>query len=114
VTEHLAGPDIIERFAPYIERGDAPEAELVALDQLFAELIRLRISHGDFKGHNLYWEQDRWALIDLDSMCQHSSPGSFASAYAKDRARFMRNWPEGSALHQVIDQRLPKDVSGAA
>ncbi|AZV24918.1 serine/threonine protein kinase [Pseudomonas syringae] len=114
ITEHLAGPDIIERFAPYVESGDAPEAELQALDQLFARLIAERISHGDFKGHNLFWQEDRWALIDLDSMCQHGSVGSFAPAYARDRARFMRNWPESSALYRVIDQRLPKDVAGTA
>ncbi|MCO7625608.1 serine/threonine protein kinase [Pseudomonas fluorescens] len=114
VTEFLPGPDIIERFAPYVESGAAPESELQALDQLFARLIAERISHGDFKGHNLFWQEDRWALIDLDSMCQHSSVGSFAPAYARDRARFMRNWPESSALYQVIDQRLPKDISSAA
>ena len=113
VTEFLPGPDIIERFAPYVENGQAPEAELLALDQLFARLIAERISHGDFKGHNLFWQTDRWALIDLDSMCQHSSIGSFAPAYARERARFMRNWPESSALYQVIDQRLPKEVSSA-
>ena len=114
ITEYLAGPDIIERFAPYVESGAAPEAELQALDQLFARLIAERISHGDFKGHNLFWQEDRWALIDLDSMCQHGSVSSFAPAYARDRARFMRNWPESSALYQVIDQRLPRDVAGAA
>jgi len=114
VTEFLPGPDIIGRFAPYVESGAAPESELQALDQLFARLIAERISHGDFKGHNLFWQEDRWALIDLDSMCQHSSVGSFAAAYARDRARFMRNWPESSALYQVIDQRLPKDISSAA
>jgi tRNA A-37 threonylcarbamoyl transferase component Bud32 len=114
VTEYLAGPDIIERFAPYVESGAAPESELQALDRLFARLIAERISHGDFKGHNLFWQEDRWALIDLDSMCQHGSAGSFAPAYARDRARFMRNWPESSALYQVIDQRLPKDVAGNA
>ncbi|PRB52419.1 serine/threonine protein kinase [Pseudomonas sp. MYb2] len=114
ITEYLSGPDIIERFAPYVESGDAPETELQALDQLFARLIAERISHGDFKGHNLFWQEDRWALIDLDSMCQHGSLGSFAPAYARDRARFMRNWPQSSALYQVIDQRLPKDISGAA
>lgn len=108
ITEYLPGPDIIERFAPYVERGDAPEAELQALDRLFAELIAERISHGDFKGHNLFWDQDRWSLIDLDSMCQHRTQGSFAPAYARDRARFMRNWAEDSALYQVIDQRLPR------
>lgn len=110
VTEYLPGPDIIERFAPHVQAGGAAESELVALERLFGELIRERISHGDLKGHNLFWHQDRWALIDLDSMCQHTSLGSFAPAYAKDRARFMRNWPQGSALYQVIDQRLPKAV----
>jgi len=113
VTEYLPGPDIIERFAPYVEQGDAPENELLALDHLFAELIRERISHGDFKGHNLFWHDGRWALIDLDAMRQHRSDASFATAFAKDRARFMRNWPQGSALYQVIDQRLPKEVGGA-
>ena len=108
VTEHLPGPDIIERFAPYVEQGDAPEAELAALDRLFADLLRERISHGDLKGHNVFWADGRWALIDLDSMCQHRSASGFAAAYARDRARFMRNWPVGSALYQVIDGRLPK------
>ena len=108
ITEYLPGPDIIERFTPFVESGAAPESELVALDALFAELLKERISHGDFKGHNLFWQEDRWALIDLDSMCQHSSLSSFAPAYARDRARFMRNWPETSALYQLIDQRLPK------
>ncbi|WP_445180022.1 lipopolysaccharide kinase InaA family protein [Pseudomonas sp. McL0111] len=114
VTEYLPGPDIIERFAPYVESGAAPESELKALDNLFATLIAERISHGDFKGHNLFWRDDHWALIDLDSMCQHGSANSFFAAYLRDRARFMRNWPESSALYQVIDQRLPKDISSAA
>ena len=112
VTDFLPGPDIIERFAPYVDSGDAPEAELQALDHLFADLIRERISHGDLKGHNVFWQTEpapgRWALIDLDSMCQHRSDASFAPAYARDRARFMRNWPADSALYQVIDGRLPK------
>jgi tRNA A-37 threonylcarbamoyl transferase component Bud32 len=108
VTEYLPGPDIIERFAPYVESGEAPEAELQALDLLFAQLLRERISHGDLKGHNVFWQQDRWALIDLDAMCQHSSASSFATAFARDRARFMRNWPADSALHQMLEQRLPK------
>jgi tRNA A-37 threonylcarbamoyl transferase component Bud32 len=107
VTEFLPGPDIIERFAPYVASGDAPEAELQALDTLFAQMIRERISHGDLKGHNVFWHNDRWSLIDLDAMCQHSSQSSFAAAFARDRARFMRNWPADSALHQLLEQRIP-------
>lgn len=108
VTEYLPGPDIIERFAPYIESGDVPDIELQALDLLFAQLLREHISHGDLKGHNVLWHKDHWALIDLDAMCQHTSVSSFAKAFERDRARFMRNWPAGSVLRQSLEQRLPK------
>lgn len=106
VTEFLPGEDAIARFAPYLNSAP-PESELLALDRLFAALLRERISHGDLKGHNLLWNQDRWALIDLDAMRQHRRPSSFARAYVRDRARFLRNWPQDSALYRLLDERLP-------
>ena len=107
VTGHCDGEDLIARFAPYTD-GEPPEPELQALDRLFAALIRERISHGDFKGHNLFWDDGRWSLIDLDAMQQHASASSFARAYARDRARFLRNWPAESALYRLLDARLPR------
>ncbi|MEO4045479.1 lipopolysaccharide kinase InaA family protein [Pseudomonas sp. CAU 1711] len=107
VTEHCGDEDLIARFAPHLD-GAPPEAELQALDRLFAALIRERISHGDFKGHNLFWHDGRWSLIDLDAMRQHAGQASFARAYARDRARFLRNWPAASSLHRLLDQRLPR------
>lgn len=109
ITDYCGGQDIIARFEAYLQ-ATPPETELLALDRLFAALLRERISHGDFKGHNLFWdeEQGAWSLIDLDAMRQHRSARSFARAYARDRARFLRNWPADSALHQLLDQRLPQ------
>ncbi|MGE6993420.1 lipopolysaccharide kinase InaA family protein [Pseudomonas sp. NPDC047961] len=106
ITELLPGKDIIAHFQPYVD-SCPPEEELSSLDRLFTTLIRERISHGDLKGHNIFWERGRWTLIDLDAVQQHVSDTSFARAYAKDRARFLRNWPADSALHQLLDQRLP-------
>ncbi|MVW74634.1 lipopolysaccharide kinase InaA family protein [Pseudomonas xionganensis] len=109
ITEYCGGQDIIARFQGYLQ-ASPPESELIALDRLFAALLRERISHGDFKGHNLFWDDKRgtWSLIDLDAMQQHRSARSFARAYARDRARFLRNWPADSALYQLLDQRLPQ------
>jgi len=111
ITEYCGGQDIIARFHGYLQQSP-PESDLLALDRLFAALLRERISHGDLKGHNLLWieEQDdgRWSLIDLDAMQQHRSERSFARAYARDRARFLRNWPADSQLCQLLDQRLPQ------
>lgn len=116
ITDYLAGQDIIARFKPYLDQpeggGLPPESDLAALDRLFAALVRERISHGDLKGHNLFWQEQgeggQWALIDLDAMHRHSHEASFARAYARDRARFLRNWPRDSALHQLLDERLPR------
>jgi tRNA A-37 threonylcarbamoyl transferase component Bud32 len=108
ITEYCSGQDIIARFQAYHDNSP-PESDLQALDRLFATLLRERISHGDFKGHNLFWDEylGRWSLIDLDAMQQHRSARSFAKAYARDRARFLRNWPADSALHQLLNQRIP-------
>ncbi|MBF7729853.1 lipopolysaccharide kinase InaA family protein [Pseudomonas sp. N040] len=107
VTEYLAGQDIIERFQPYLH-SPPPETEVLALERLFAALVRERISHGDLKGYNVFWDAGCWSLIDLDAMQRHRSQRSFARAYGRDRARFLRNWPADSALYQLLDQRLPQ------
>lgn len=108
ITEYCGGQDIIARFNRYHDESP-PESDLLALDHLFAALLRERISHGDFKGSNLFWDErlGRWSLIDLDAMQQHRSARRFARAYARDRARFLRNWPVDSALYQLLNQRLP-------
>ncbi|MDF9617195.1 lipopolysaccharide kinase InaA family protein [Pseudomonas entomophila] len=108
VTEYADGPDLTACFAPFVDSGEAPEEQVEALVRLMQQLIRERISHGDFKGHNLFWQDGQWSLIDLDAMCQHATQLSFAPAYARDRARLLRNWPKSSALHQRLDQVLPR------
>ena len=108
VTELLDGPDLMSAFAPYVENGEVPEEQLAALQQLLAQLIHERISHGDLKAYNLFWKDGQWALIDLDAMSQHVTQMSFAPAFAKDRARLLRNWPVESALYKRLDESLPK------
>ncbi len=112
ITEHTAGEDIIARFKSCLDTPERaaspPEAELQALDQLFAALLRERISHGDLKGSNLLWQGGHWVLIDLDAMQHHLSAQRFARAYARDRARFLRNWPADSRLYRLLDERLPQ------
>ena len=111
ITEYLAGQDIISRFELHLD-SIPPENELLALERLFQALLRERISHGDLKGYNLFWDEAQgggnWSLIDLDAMQQHRSSKRFAAAYARDRARFLRNWPTASELHQLLDKRLPQ------
>lgn len=106
VTPFVDGPNLLERFAPYVDSAP-PAAELDALLALVEALRRERLGHGDFKGTNLIWHDGRWLVIDLDALQAHGSDSAYASAYARDRARLLRNWPADSALHRLLDERLP-------
>jgi len=107
LTEHCKGTDLIACLADY-QQSSPPEIYLKALEQLFKSLIRAQISHGDLKGHNLLWQGDNWSLIDLDAMQQHRCKHRFARAFARDRARLLRNFPKNCALYHLLDKRLPR------
>jgi tRNA A-37 threonylcarbamoyl transferase component Bud32 len=107
VTDYCGGQDVLAVLQPWLETPP-PEKYLLALDRLFAALLREQISHGDLKGTNLLWDEASgcWSLIDLDAMQQHRNAQGFARAYARDRARFLRNWPANSGLYRMLDERL--------
>ena len=89
--------------------GQLPPDEPVgrAILTLFRALSRARVTHGDLKATNLVWHDARLYLIDLDATTWHANPRSFAKAWRKDRARLLRNWPEGSTLHAWLAENLP-------
>ena len=104
ITEFCPGPSLYEVLVADRE----PEADLAAaLIQLFGDLSRLRVTHGDLKAHNLFWHDAQVVLIDLDATTQHRSSSSFRRAWRRDRARFLRNWSADSVLHAWLDAKLP-------
>ena len=78
-----------------------------AVRTLFANLAAAHISHGDLKASNFICGGEELVVLDLDVMRQHDSEASWRKAWQKDRARFLRNWPEGSALRRDMDAALP-------
>jgi tRNA A-37 threonylcarbamoyl transferase component Bud32 len=104
VTAHCAGRSLVDSLDP----DNEPDPVLgMAIKRLFEALCELRITHGDLKASNLLWQDDEIFLIDLDAMVQHRAQSTFAAAWRRDRARFVRNWPAGSALAQWLDRELP-------
>ncbi|MDR2364972.1 MAG: hypothetical protein LBD68_03840 [Zoogloeaceae bacterium] len=106
VTEYLPGEDILQRLQAENMTARAPE--IAAVDTLFADLARARLSHGDMKGHNLIWREEaaQWALIDLDAMRAHRLESAFERAHRRDCRRFLRNWPPDSPLSRHFSRRF--------
>ena len=74
--------------------------------ELFTNLRRHRLSHGDLKASNILWSQDRLCVIDLDAASKHASKHLFARAHQKDQARFLKNWQRQPDLHEAMSPLL--------
>lgn len=108
ITEYCEGPNLQETLAACADSG-APPGVLEAVRRLFTDLAAERISHGDLKATNFIWRGDALCVLDLDAMRRHDSDAAWRQAWHKDRARFLRNWPEGSVLLREFDALLPRD-----
>lgn len=104
ITAHCPGPNLLE----LLDADQAPPENVArALRETFTGLYQARVHHGDLKATNLLWHDGRMHLIDLDATTAHRSQESFQRAWARDRARLIRNWPDDSALAEWLDEHLP-------
>jgi len=106
VTEHCEGPSLRTRLEAHVDSG-LPEDMKAPIRRLFERLAASRIGHGDLKASNFLCRGDELAVLDLDAMRQYDGEGAWRKAWRKDRERFLRNWPEGSALRRDLDGVLP-------
>lgn len=104
VTEHCPGPNLLDVLDPHAQ---PPDDIAAALSETLHALHGARIHHGDLKATNLLWHDGRVWLIDLDATTAHRSPSAFERAWARDRARLLRNWPAEGALAQWLERTLP-------
>ncbi len=106
ISEYCEGPNLQDRLAA---ENDLPPEIAEAVRRLFDQLAEARISHGDLKATNFLWRGNELVVLDLDAMRRHDSEAAWRRAWAKDRTRFLRNWPEGSILRRAMADLLPQD-----
>jgi tRNA A-37 threonylcarbamoyl transferase component Bud32 len=104
LTEYCAGPNLLDLLDPH---ATPPDDIATALLDTLLKLHAARIHHGDLKATNLLWHDGRVFLIDLDATTAHRSATRFQQAWARDRARLLRNWPTDSKLGEWLDASLP-------
>lgn len=104
VTELCPGRNLLELLAP----DQPPPADIAReLVTSFSALHAARIQHGDLKATNLLWHEGRLNFIDLDATTAHRDAHRFERAWARDRARLLRNWPPECVLARWLDEHLP-------
>ncbi len=102
VTEAVRGPHALEQLADAQVPAATLELAVSAIRDIFLAMIAARYSHGDLKATNIIMSDAGPVLIDLDAARRHGDARSFVAAFAKDLARFMRNWPEDSPAREAF------------
>lgn len=112
LVEASDGQDLLELLDGDESVAGVAENETELLVKVVAEIQRLldvmsrhHISHGDFKATNLLWDE-QLCVIDLDSIRWHSNETSWQTAFAKDKARLLRNWKPASQPYQFLEKIL--------
>ncbi len=106
VTEYCEGQNLQDHLAGHADSG-TPAEVLEAARRLFASLAAERIGHGDLKATNFILNGNELCVLDLDAMRRYDSESGWRKAWERDRARFLRNWPEGSMLQRQFNDVLP-------
>lgn len=106
ITEYCEGPNLKDLLAAHTG-ADMPADAREAVRRLFTQLAAAHISHGDLKATNFIFRGHELCVLDLDAMRRHGSEAAWRKVWKKDRARFLRNWPEGSTLRRALDEALP-------
>ena len=68
--------------------------------EILRKLEEAGVSHGDLKASNFLLTGEGAAIIDLDSMTEHSLYRLKEQARIRDRARFMRNWTSAPVVEK--------------
>lgn len=88
ISEYVEGDNLLDTWL-YSE----PEVwQLAEIENLFAVMEDLKISHGDMKGSNLLVTENKMFLIDYDGMREHTLNAIAHYSIKKDRERLSRNW----------------------
>ncbi|OQX61987.1 MAG: hypothetical protein B5M55_08350 [Desulfococcus sp. 4484_242] len=101
ICEYVDGPCVIDFFS----RADFNGKQSVArqITDLFKNLRRAKISHGDMKGTNILVKDQKPVLVDLDAMRVHWNSRHFISACEKDKDRFLKNWLNTPDVIRLFD-----------
>ncbi len=79
-----------------------------AIVDLFIQMRKCQLSHGDFKATNILMTDDLPSLIDLDSMKYHTNKNSAERMWRQDIHRFMDNWRERYDIYKKFKQAFLK------
>jgi tRNA A-37 threonylcarbamoyl transferase component Bud32 len=102
ISEFVAGEDLLGTWGS----REPEQSEFDAVEDMFKVLRRVKVSHGDMKATNLILTEGVLNLIDFDGMRQHRKTETFEKRYAKDRARFLKNWTDQTLLDK-LEQVIP-------
>ncbi len=107
ISDHIEGEPLLGLF----EQREPTAQEHEGLADYFRLATREQLVHGDMKATNLFADGERVWILDLDAMRTVGRTARWRALFARDLARFARNWQrQPEWLRTLLDIYMP--VSG--
>lgn len=106
LAEHVDGILLSDWFA---NRDSIDEEDVPIVDQIIQTFTAMRdasIAHGDTKATNWIVSNAQVYLIDLDAMRRYRNSTLHQRRFARDIARFLRNFDQQPTLRSMFAERL--------
>lgn len=113
VMEHIEGQDVKQFLAPFEKEPYRAASAMQRICKLLHSLQQLELTHGDLKSSNIIITADEQPyLIDLDGAKEHFTLAGLRTAWREERQRFLQNFDDLPALHQVLLRLMQPQLPG--
>jgi len=101
VTEYISDEHAGDYFARHIHDAEKTQKMVKHITDLFKNLARLEMTHGDLKITNILINAEEFPVfIDLDGAMEHASKAGLQKAWQKELARFLENFNHNADLQE--------------
>lgn len=100
--EYIDAPHIGEYFANYRDKDENSLAVAKSVIELFHNMAKLHLTHGDLKMTNILIQNEKPLIIDLDGMIEHRSQFGLKLAFKNEIKRFMKNWSNMPSVRELF------------
>jgi tRNA A-37 threonylcarbamoyl transferase component Bud32 len=98
VAEYVQGQKLYDFLRNKVVAQEQRSKVTLQIKELLDKLGKHRISHGDLKHTNILITESGPVLTDLDGMKTHKLNWTYQRYRAKDHARILKNWPQGTVV----------------
>lgn len=111
LMEEIVGESLLHYLLDKNKTLEQKQQIVLKMKELFSQLHKLQIAHGDTKPMNYLVSNNNVFLIDLDGMQQFQNERKFKNALKQDQKRFLKDWKKYPELWPLFRDFFSDEIN---